>query len=1679
MIKTLGIFQGFTVSPACARASGSSGLDGNRLPRRGRAATLVGERARDVTSTIEAQKAALIRDAQNVADRETEAGERTQLHSFIAEFYRHVPPGDVAARSPDNLCGGALALWRFASRRRRGSAKVRVSNPESAADGWSAPHTIVEVVNDDMPFLVDSVTAAVNEAGREVRLVIHPILHVARDSRGRLVGLDPPNGDLPESWMQIWITRAPDPAERKRLAVRLEAVLADVRRAVSDWPAMRRRLQAIATGLGANELTGRTAPLRATLAPGDIAEGVEFLRWLDDDNFTYLGFREYVFPGAADEATAPLGILAEAGYSVFGGLRDLASLPPEVQEFVRRPELLIIAKTQQRATVHRAAHMDAIGIRRFNAAGEVVAVRLFLGLFTSVAYSRRPNAIPLLRRKVRRTLERAGLAPESHDGKALIHIIETFPRDELFQITDDELFDTAIGILNLQERQRIALFVRRDPLERFVSCLVYVPRERYDTRLRQSFAAILADAFAGTVTDFYAHLDEAVLARVQFIVQIIRGAVPPVDVAALERRLAEAGRSWADRVEEAASATFGETAGRARLRRLKPFPVAYQVRTGPAQAIADLGRIEAVLAGSPIEAALHPRPKGDENGDEAGGGAGLRLYREGEPVALSDVLPILENLGLRIIAEEPFRIDSADGRAVWIHELTISAGAGAVPAAPTAALRRRFEEALRAVWTGAVENDGFNRLVLAAGLSARETTILRLYCKVLRQAGSTFSQAYMEETLARHAPIAHRLVRLFEHRFDPARAAAGSQSGAAPDAAALATISEIQAIDHALDRVESLDEDRILRAYLTLILKSVRTNYYQTMPSGEPKPALAVKLASSAIDLFPQPRPLYEIYVYSPRVEGVHMRAGKVARGGIRWSDRKEDFRTEILGLMKAQTVKNAVIVPVGSKGGFVVKRPPPEASPDYRERFAAEGIECYTMLIRGLLDLTDNIVAANGAAEHTIIPPPSVVRHDGDDPYLVVAADKGTASFSDIANGIAGEYGFWLGDAFASGGSAGYDHKAMAITSRGAWELIKRHFRELGRDIQTSDFSVVGVGDMSGDVFGNAMLQSRHIRLLAAFNHLHIFVDPEPDPERGFAERERLFRLPRSGWADYDPAVISTGGGVFDRALKSVPISTAIKHVFGIAEDHLTPAELIRHLLTAEIDLLFFGGIGTFVKARGESHAEVGDRANDALRIDGERVRAKVVGEGANLAVTQRGRVAYALAGGRIDTDAIDNSAGVDMSDHEVNIKILLSGAIAAGTLGRQEREPLLAQMSDDVAALVLRDNYLQGETLSLAEARGAAVLDRQTRLIRDLERAGRLDRALEFLPDDETLAARAASRRGLTRPELAVLLAYAKLSLDQDLLAAELPDLPELAGELRDYFPPALRERFAGQIALHPLRREITATVVANDLVNRAGITFVSEMRARTGCEAPDIARSYRIVREVFEVPALWAAIEALDNLVAARVQSEMLLDISGLVEHEAAWLLRGGRLDVGIDIARFSPSVRRLSQIVAELLPPGERALLDQRAARFAAAGVPQPLALRIAGVIFLMTAFEVAELAERAARPIDRAARIFYAVGARFALDEMRDAARRLPAETPWQKQAVETLIDDFYALQRDLAARVLQSDADGAADPLAEWIATHADGLAPADAIAGELRSATVPDLAMLLVAGRQLRQALG
>jgi glutamate dehydrogenase len=1572
-----------------------------------------------MTQRAEEEKTELVENAAALCRDKAAAAESDALERFVRLFYAHVPPEDVLERTPDDLYGAAASLWRFAETRERGKAKLRVLNPEPAQDGWKSARTVVEIVNDDMPFLVDSVTAALNHLGATVKLVIHPIVRVRREPGGRIVELmasPDPNGTdtLRESAMHVEISEERDADRLAAISATLASVLLDVRHAVSDWQQMRSVLARVLDELGSNP---------PVLAPKEVAEGIAFLRWLDEDNFTFLGYREYRFgDGSIIGGATGQGILRDETYSVFD-LRRFGELPPDIQEFLRQPRLLFIAKSNRRATVHRPAYMDAIGIKEFGPDGSVVGMRLFLGLFTSLAYSRSPRAIPFLRQKVQKVIARAGFGTQSHDGKALLHILDTYPRDELFQISENELFETAMAILHLQERQRIALFVRRDPFERFVSALVYVPRDRYSTDLRLAFTRILEEAYRGTVADFYTQLDESMLARIHFILKTERGRVPAIDATEVERRLAEAGRTWTDKLRDArpdAAARWGGA-----------FPTAYREHTDTDEALEDITVAETVLAGAPLGLRLYRRPEG----------LGFKLFRAAASVALSDVLPMLENMGLRVLSEVPHAIHP-DGRPepIWVHDFVLE------PRAPVdvPALRPRFEEAFAKVWAGEMESDGLNRLVLLAGLSWRQVVILRTYVKVLRQAGATFSQAYMEDALAAHPTIAAALARLFERRFDPAR----------EERRDLDCNGIVQEIDHALDAVTNLDEDRILRSFLLLIQKSLRTNYFLG------KPYLSVKLLSREIDLLPAPRPLYEIYVYSPRVEGLHLRGGKVARGGIRWSDRKEDFRTEILGLMKAQMVKNAVIVPVGSKGGFVVKRPPAQ-----REAYLAEGVECYKTLIRGLLDLTDNIVGSN------LVPPKDVVRRDDDDPYLVVAADKGTATFSDIANGVAKEYGFWLGDAFASGGSVGYDHKVMGITARGAWETVKRHFRELGTDIQTAPFTCVGVGDMSGDVFGNGMLLSPATKLLAAFDHRHIFIDPAPDPAASLAERRRLFEKPRSSWADYDKTLLSKGGAVFERSAKAIEIGPEAKAALGLAADRMTPAELMRGILKAPVDLLWFGGIGTYVKASTESNAEAGDRTNDSQRIDGRDIRAKVVGEGANLGCTQRGRIEYALKGGRINTDAIDNSAGVDTSDHEVNIKILLD----AQGMDEGARNKLLAEMTDDVGALVLRDNYLQGLAISLAETRAYELLDSHQRLIRSLEKEGKLDRALEYLPDDEAIAERAAQRRGLTRPELAVLLAYAKNALYAELLPSDFPDDKQLVADLLRYFPRALRRKLRAGIEQHRLRREIIATFATNSIVNRAGIAFVNELKTETGRPASDVARAYAVTRDAFRLRPLWSAIDDLDNKVPAPVQYDMLLAAGRLAERSTLWFLRSGLPldDVQARLDEFSPGIERLDQHLAEILPAPERGALERRAEKLAGAGVPTPLAEQIARLDFLVSAVDIVRLQKSTTLEVVEVGRVYFHAGARFSLDRLRGAARRLKAETPYQKMAVAALVDDFFQLQTELSSRVVK---DGGA--IETWAAARGPTLAPVDAALNDMLATPEPDLAMLTVAARQMRALL-
>ena len=1580
-----------------------------------------------------------------------DAAEAVDFGRFVSTVYERVPAEDVLARPPESLYGAAMGLWKFAEKRPSGSLKVRVFNPDITEHGWTSAHTIVDIVHDDIPFLVDSVSGEIDRQELATHLIVHPTLGVRRDGAGRRVEtLDRDSGAPVESLMHLEIDAQSAPDTLDSIRAGIERVLADVRAGVEDWQEMRANLQqAIAS------LSEAPPPLPAE----ERDEIAAFLEWIGADHFTFLGFRDYDYRTVKGQivprllAGSGLGILRDASVHVLRGPRGLGALSAAARHFVAASDAVIAIKADVRATVHRRVHMDYVGIKKYDRNAKAVGERRFIGLFTSAAYNRTPRDIPYLRRKVARTLERAGFHPVSHDGKALLNVLETFPRDELFQISEDDLFETALGIMRLQERPRIRLFVRRDRFERFCSCLVYLPRELFGTRLRERIQDILARAYEGTASAFYTQLGESNLARLHIIVRTTPERVPDPDLGRIEALIVQAARSWDDDLRDVLIERQGEEAGN-RLREVyrDAFPTAYKETFSAAEALADIDKIETVAGAAAIATSMY-RPI-----EAAADTIRFKIYHPIDPIRLSDCLPMFENMGLKVVEERPYRVRRrGEPAVVWMQDFLLVHPAGAE--FEPGPIREKFQEAFARVWHGEAEDDGFNRLVFGAGLEWREVTIVRAYCKFLRQT-QALSQAYMEDTLAAHPGITRFLVNLFHARFDP-RSADRDREGVLA-----------KAITAALDSVESLDQDRIIRRYLDVIMASLRTNYYQPDAAGKPKPYVSIKLDSRAIDELPLPKPFAEIFVYSPRVEAVHLRGGKVARGGIRWSDRREDFRTEVLGLMKAQMVKNAVIVPVGAKGGFVTKRLPVGGD---REAVMAEVIACYQTMMRGMLDITDNIVGGE------IARPDEVTCHDDEDPYLVVAADKGTATFSDTANAIAAEYGHWLGDAFASGGSVGYDHKKMGITARGAWESVKRHFRELGFDTQATDFTVIGVGDMSGDVFGNGMLLSEHIRLLGAFNHLHIFLDPDPDPASSFAERSRLFALPRSSWADYDRALISKGGGVFERTAKSLSLSPEVKAVLGVERDKMTPNELIRALLQAPTELLWFGGIGTYVKASNERAEDADDRTNDALRVDASALRATVIGEGANLGLTQLARIEFAAAGGALNTDAIDNSAGVDCSDHEVNIKIVLDSVVAAGDMTIKRRNRRLVLMTDEVAALVLRDNYVQSQAISVAQAHGTDLLSGAARMMRALERGGRLDRGLEYLPDDQEIADRETEDRGLTRPEIAVLLAYAKLDLYDALLESDVPEDPYLSGDLARYMPGPLREDCAEAIRGHRLRREIVATFAANSLVNRAGPTFVSEVAEESGFGAGEIARAYTVTRDAFGLRAVWTAIESLDNEVAAAAQTDMLKACVELVRRATLWFLRNlpQPLDIAATIEVYSPGIRLLTEKLGSMLAEFDARELERRLEGLVAEGVPEGIARQVAGLDPLAAACHIVHAAQTCERPVDEVGAVYFAVGARLGLDWLRAAAQTIDADDHWQRLATTAIVEDLYGQQRALATRVIAA-ADGAAgeDAVTAWADHNRAAVLRANDLIAEFKSQGRMDIARLAIANRHVRHMI-
>ncbi|WP_416898384.1 MAG: NAD-glutamate dehydrogenase [Minwuia sp.] len=1584
----------------------------------------------------------LIRDVQEICHERLGADEEKALARFAAQVLRDVSADDAIDRTPEQTYGALLSLWKLARTRKPGEHRVRVYNPKLDTHGWTTPHTVIETVTDDMPFIVDSVVAALNPFDGQIYQLLHPVVRLRRGEGGELLDcLDTGEEGARESVIQIEFSTHTGAEDLAAMEHAINAVMRDVRSAVEDWPQMLETAKQLVADLDSDP---------PPLPVEDVAEGRALLEWMIDNHFTFLGYREYDYLASVDSERleivpdSGLGLLRSPARRVMERSSGEPALSPEVREFLSKPELIIVTKANKRSTVHRPVHLDYIGIKRFNEKGEVIGERRFVGLFTSAAYNRTPRDIPYLRRKATKVLERSGFDPRGHAGKALVNVLETFPRDELFQIPEDELYRTAMGILGLFDRPRIKLFVRRDRFERFFSCLVFVPRERYDSELRRIFEKILAEELGGRISAFYTQIGDLALARLHIIV----GGSPTardVDVGELEARLVAAARSWEDELGETLEGAHGEEKGAALFRRYgRAFSAAYRETFPAAMGAIDIDHIEAdrgALPGLNIYRMLE-----DEETVLR-----LKLFRKGPALALSDVLPMLENMGLRVLAEQTYPVGDPVEPMCWIHDFEMETRDGRV--LDMAEVKPAFETGFVKIFAGEMENDGFNGLIVAEGLKPGEVVLLRAYCKYLRQAGIGFSQEYIEETLARNSEITSLILELFFCLLDP-------ENGGGEETAETL----VESVKVMLEEVSSLDEDRILRRYLNAVQSTLRTNYFQNRTDADGNPYVSLKFDSQALTDLPLPRPHKEIFVYSPRFEGVHLRGGPVARGGLRWSDRREDFRTEVLGLVKAQMVKNSVIVPVGSKGGFVPKRPPADGG---REAVMAEGIACYRGFISGLLDVTDNIV------EGDIVPPTNVVRRDGDDPYLVVAADKGTATFSDYANQVAIDYGFWLGDAFASGGAAGYDHKGMGITARGAWECVKRHFREMGTDIQTEPFTVVGVGDMSGDVFGNGMLLSEQIRLVGAFDHRHIFIDPDPDPASSFAERKRVFELGRSSWEDYDRSVLSKGAMIVPRSAKKVELTPEAAAALDVPPGEMSPQQVLQAILRAPADLLWFGGIGTYVKAHHESNADAGDRANDAIRINGEDLRVKVVGEGANLGITQLGRVEFAQRGGRSNTDFVDNSAGVDCSDHEVNLKILLGAVESAGDMTRKQRDTLLAEMTDEVAELVLEDNYIQGQAITLAEASGADGMGPMQRLMRSFGQEGLLNRQVEFLPDDEEIAERTG---GLTRPEISVLLSYAKMTLKTELMAGGLPDDPGQEATLRGYFPKALQERFPAEIAEHRLRREIIATIAANFIVNRCGPTFARLAQDELGVDASDVGRVALAVAEIFDLGPVWDGIDALDNRADAAVQTRMLVMVQQLMSRASMWFLRAEAPDVDRPalVARFQPAIAELSGNLRGYLSEMDAAAWTTRADGLTAQGVDRDLAARVAGLQPLASTLDVVHAAQSAGREVATVAETYFAIGSRLGLDWLRAQASSLSAENGWERQAIQMLLDDSYAQQRQLVVQAFADGADGPAAALEMFSAGQGRELARADQTMTEIRAAGAVDLGRLVLANRQI-----
>lgn len=1523
------------------------------------------------------------------------------LVEFSNAYYRNISANEWLARSVEDVYGATLSIWQLLQQRSAGVTNIRVFNPDYENHGWQSSHTIIELITDDKPFLVDSVRMELNQRQMAIHAIHYAVVPVERDKKGALVasrdGVNSPESAPSDALLSIEIDHHSDVATLLDLSQTLQDIVREVSVCVADFNPMLARMD---------------EHIDALQSTPELAEQRAFLVWLRDQHFTFLAYDEFVLnkqKGALwIERTQEADLGLFRGYPKQTHRLKLNTLPADIQQFIGNDQSISFMKSGQRCRVHRPAYPDYVVIKRFNSAGDVIGGVRFMGMFTSIVYLETPNNIPIIRDKLQRVRELSGFERNSYRAKELDRILEVYPRDELFQSTAEQLQHIANSILNIQERRQTRVYLRKDPYSKFLSCLLYTPRDIYNTELRQKIEQVLMQEFAPLHIEFNTYFSESILARTHFILRLDEQHPVAFDEAQVAHKIQQAVRSWQDDLHAALIEQVGEETGNDYYQRYRhAFPAGYRERFTARGGVSDIVNIEALLVAEPNELGMSFYRELEEDEQHFR----FKLFQRDGLLPLSDVIPVLENLGLRVMGEHPYelRLTNARCESVWVHDFTLY-HASAEPI-NLAAIKTLFQHAFAAIWHGCAENDSFNRLVLSAQMNWRQVALLRAYARYMKQIKFGISERYIADTLCRYVSVSQQLLRLFELRF-------GLHDQSLDDR----QTHELQHEAHliaALEQVQQLNEDRTIRRYMELIKATLRTNFYQHDELGQDKSYISLKLNPSAVSDMPLPRPMFEIFVYSPRTEGVHLRAGKVARGGLRWSDRTDDFRTEVLGLVKAQQVKNAIIVPVGAKGGFIVKCPPTDGG---REAQLAEGIACYQTFIRALLDVTDNRV--DGA----IVPPLQVVRHDEDDAYLVVAADKGTASFSDIANEISLARGFWMKDAFASGGSVGYDHKKMGITARGAWVSVQRHFRERGMNVQEQPFTVVGIGDMSGDVFGNGMLLSPHIQLQAAFNHQHIFIDPAPDVVRSFAERARLFQLPRSSWTDYDVGCISAGGGVFARSAKSIALTPEIRRCLAIEDERLTPNELIKAIMRAPVDLLWNGGIGTYVKSHAERHSLVGDKANDGLRVNGDELRAQVVGEGGNLGFTQLGRIEYALNGGVSYTDSIDNAGGVNCSDHEVNIKIMLNELLGNGDLTLKQRNDVFVKLTDDVADLVLEDNYRQTQAIVLAYRDCAKRLDDYQRVIQALEQSGKLNRSLEGLPSDDELLQRKQSGLGLTRPELSVLISYIKAELKEQLNDDVIANDDDCAQLLFGAFPSALATDFAQPLAQHRLRRDIIATQLANDMVNYMGITFVHRLHQSTGASSCDIARAYLTAKGIFSLDDYWQQLMALDTHVDSAVQERMMSDMIRLVRRATRWLLRNRRNLISIEheVNAFQPSVQSLVTVLSSTLQ-GEsllrwQSLTEERQQQ----GVPALLASVTSAATDLYAALGIIEVAQHAQRSLDEVSLVYFTLGEKLSLSWFMEQITALNSQNHWQALARESLRDDLDWQQRALAMSLLTS-----------------------------------------------------